>query len=238
METTILGRNYKFDSQSRCVPWFPLPSGINGEFMLNTGKSFWKVGRQSSELSILMSGSFRRGGETYDRHAPLLLTRFGPWLPPVSYLAGGVLIVSDNCRKSLLSEMPKLKFQLVQKAKIVEIPYEYWSPGFELANGIQGIDPSEYLHNIGRHSSAAADAMGDVWEMFLPCGANHEYNSEEPIGSRRIQLLRRTWTGWDVFFGYCKSTKSREILVTDQGRVTLEAVDELRLLKFEAVLII
>lgn len=77
--------------------------------------------------------------------------------------------------------------------------------------------------------------MEDVWEIALPCGAYFEYDPAAPVGNRRVQLFRDTWTGWDIFFAFNRITKAREISVTDKGQSVLKAVDTFSLLTFELV---
>ena len=199
---------------------------------------FWRVSARVRENSDLITGFYVRDGDLCNRNATLLLTRPGPWMPPITCISRAVLVISDECKRYFETlGFDQKRFLKAQKSRIVEVHDHYWAPGFEFLDGIEGIDPSTYLLAVGKHSVRVADEMGPIWELSLPCGAYFESSYDMRPGKESCSLCMNTWTGWDVFFAANKRTGSEGVFVTELGKCMLEGADTVGALCFDAVLI-
>src|SRR5580698_2746779 len=98
----------------------------------------------------------------------LALERTGPYIPPITLPGAGDIILTSEARRLLESSgLSGFDFQPVEKVLIVEVRWETWDLNDE--------DPPEYPNSgepedyiLGKqHSPAAAEALGDLWEISV-----------------------------------------------------------------------
>lgn len=127
----------------------------------------------------------------------LLLDRTGPFAPPITN-PRNVIIVTEAFRRRLEENFEGLEFRPVIKDRIVEIHWETWDRTVFPQESPPGDgEPEDYLYG-NPHSPAAAEALGDLWELVLSVGAQVRH-SERPEASGTGEIDSATWTG-DHFF--------------------------------------
>ncbi len=198
---------------------------------------YWRVTTCSSLNTSLLNGiSLGRLGEPRSevRSFPLQVVRAGPWSPRVCTPVGShSLVFNEDGRRFLLSEARQpVSFVPVKKVRVVDINVEYWTPECELGNGVEGVEPDEYLLHAGVHSYWAAEEMGPLWELYLYCGCLVSFEGDPDAWSYRVD--RSSITGWDFCFGAMLDGTVSGVLVSSFGRSLLERLDTVGALDFEA----
>ncbi len=142
---------------------------------------------------ILMHGMTAHLHRTEDGR--LQLERVGPFMPPITFPGIGDIVVTDAFRVALQhSALTPLSFRPVHKARIVKLSWDAWDRDAALPPSVPASgEPEDYILKR-RHSAAAAQALGDVWEVVLPVAARVERSP-----GREVSLLLDTWGGDDLF---------------------------------------
>lgn len=200
---------------------------------------YWKVRQRSSLKTEILNGiSLGRLGDANHeaRSFPLQIARAGPWSPNVCMPEGSSsLVFNEDGRRALVSKSrQQVSFVPVKKARIVDINMKYWTPECDLENGIDGIEPVEYLLNAGVHSYWAAEEMGPLWELYVYCGCCTGFEHGRDDDSWSIRVDASSITGWDICFGGRLDHGISPMLVSSFGRSLLESLDDVGALEFEA----
>ena len=149
----------------------------------------------------------------------LLLDRTGPFAPPISN-PWNVIIVTDAFRPRLEAGSAGLEFRPVIKDRIVEIHWETWDRTvFPQERPPADGEPEDYLYQ-NPHSEAAAEALGDLWELVLSVGAQVRL-SERPEACGTVEIDTATWSG-DHFFWVSRKW-FLDVVVSETARTWLEA---------------
>jgi hypothetical protein len=152
-----------------------------------------------------------------DSDRPARLLRTGPFMPPITFLTyPRRCIVSDAFKARLERAVPNLRFTDVIKELIVEIPWHEWSRA-DAPERYPPDEPGSYLRNQP-HSPTAAAALGRLWELRLPGGADSRLVQFD--NKAKIAIDYSTWTGVDFF----TTIPLRYIIfvVSERGRQFLE----------------
>jgi hypothetical protein len=213
-------------------------------FEMSNSLSFYQVKHRKiwgDYSRILIAGSaLRRGNDSntrlYDRTAPLLLERTGPFVPSITLPGTNNIVVTDACRRLMLEDCPGLIFKPVIKQLIVMSDWEDWDwDASEPEEYPPFGEPENYI--IGQaHSEDAAHEMGELWELPVAYGAQVDNIPRAPgINDRRIQL--DTWNGQHIFLvDHRGSTNGNWLIVSNDGRTFLETYDREGLLAFQPCL--
>ena len=138
-------------------------------------------------------------------HAPddtdsLHLERSGTFVPPITFPGIGTIVVTDAFRRRLdTAGFEGLVFRPVRKARIVDLEWRHWIPDGDPAELPDSGEPEDLLLERP-HNESLAQALGDLWELVLPVGAQIERVQHGPY-SRDVDivLLSATWSGADLF---------------------------------------
>ncbi len=155
----------------------------------------------------------------------LVLDRTGPFIPPITFPTyGQAVVVSSEFKASLASAFPYLSFRVVEKGRIVDLPWHDWDRQLpEPPYYPPGGEPENYLE--GPPSVSAANELGTLWEVELPVGIDAKYHSTLAIQSRSFEggvLVRRnSWLGFGFMAAVINPTFRRPI-VSSSGRDWLE----------------
>lgn len=151
--------------------------------------------------SILASGISRRGSSDSD---PFLLFRTGPFIPPISFPHRHV-VVSDDFRQLVDSSgLFTFEYRSVVKQHIAKLHWERWDRSAPDPQFLpRGGEPESYILNRW-HSWLAARAMGKIWELILPEGAeteSHRKKGERKKGEPGMHVMVNgaTWSGAHFF---------------------------------------
>ena len=187
--------------------------------------------------SILIAGMATYDGEIRPPDAPLQLERTGPFAPSISVVEGYKIVVTDDCKKRMMSDHPTWTFRPVTKRRIVMSDWEKWDwSAKEPARYPDESEPENYiLHQP--HSDKASTAMGDLWELSVSFGAYTDSVKRAP-GVYVLRIHADTWNGEPIFLAdYANSHSSAtNLVVSDRGRELLESYDKEKLLSFEPCL--
>lgn len=97
----------------------------------------------------------------------LLLSRTGPFVPPIAFPKGN-MILSDSFRSELESMNGiSLNFREVTYRKIVELAWENWDRTADAPSVSTGSSPEDILF-YGQHSLICKHQMERSWEVLLP----------------------------------------------------------------------
>jgi len=93
----------------------------------------------------------------------IVVSRTGPFVPPIMVLFGPVLVTEDFRQRLLLENFSGLSFVPVGYRKVVRIPWDQWDanarePAFYPDSG----EPEDYLLE-GAHDQELAEAMPRLW---------------------------------------------------------------------------
>ncbi len=162
--------------------------------------------------NILLQGMGTHLSGTPD--ARLQLERTGPFIPPVSF-PGGDLVVTDWFRERLeKSELVGLTFRPVHMARTVHLAWERWNraapePAEYPASG----EPEDYILERP-HDAALARKMGPVWEVVMEPGLTTRRPRPIVQHQREIEVLVDTWNGADL----CRATGVSYIYASDRAQ--------------------
>ena len=149
----------------------------------------------------------------------LLLDRTGPFAPPITNPID-VIIVTDAFRSRLEASFAGLEFRPVIKDRIVEIHWETWDRTvFPQERPPADGEPEDYLYQ-NPHSEAAAEGLGDLWELVLSVGAQVRH-SERPEARHTGEIDATTWSG-DHFFWVIPG-RFPVVVVSETAKTWLEA---------------
>ncbi|HTI70327.1 MAG TPA: hypothetical protein VMF06_10185 [Candidatus Limnocylindria bacterium] len=157
-------------------------------YTLEEPKSPW--GDYSHILIAGMSGHSEEDGEL------IQLERTGPYVPSISFLGAGGIVVTDAFKKLLEgSGLTGFRFRPVIKKHIVLLNWQDWDQSVdEPPEYPEGGEPEGYILDRP-HSPETSDQMGDLWEVCLEVGAEIE-RLRKPS---RILLIASSWRGGDLF---------------------------------------
>jgi hypothetical protein len=146
------------------------------------------------------------------------LERTGPFVPPISFPGIGDIVVTDEFRRRLeTSGLAGLRFAKVIKKLIVRSDWHTWDqtagqpPQFPDSG-----EPEDYVLEQP-HSTAAAQAMGELWELVLNPSAR-VYRAKRICTREDIFLLPDSWQGEDLF----KAQGVGSIYASEQAKDWLE----------------
>lgn len=113
---------------------------------------------------ILRAGLCERMAEG----GPLLRKRTGPFVPPISFPFGAI-VVADSFRRQLESaSIRELRFGSVEVEKVVALDWHGWNQQSDKPLVYpEGGKPEDYILK-GRHSPRSARHMQQVWELQPP----------------------------------------------------------------------
>jgi hypothetical protein len=146
------------------------------------------------------------------------LERTGPRIAPITFPGAGDIVVTTAFRSAIeKSDLVGSTFKPVIKSHIVELNWERWDLTMKKPFKFpKGGEPEGYI--LGQpHSPAAADALGELWEMCLEGGIDVVRDGWKFVG-----FLPETWNGLDFFLarttGYAGvSQKARHWLEQNFG---------------------
>lgn len=150
----------------------------------------------------------------------LELERTGPFIPPITFPALGVIVVTDAFRRELeASPLRGCTFRPALKKRIVKLHWERWDQSAQHPpRGPQDWEPENYV--FGRkHSQHTSEEMGDLWEIVL--GEHMDVRREAVENSilKRVIPLPQTWDGLaDIFLG----RRTSHMYVSERGRQWFE----------------
>ena len=123
----------------------------------------------------------------------LELERTGPFVPPITFPAVSVIVVTDDFRRRLeQSGLGGFTFRPVHKTRIVRLHWHEWDADApEPPQLPDSGEPEDYVLE-SPHDAAVGQAIGPLWEVVLRPGITVR---REPS----IQVLAATWTGTDLF---------------------------------------
>jgi hypothetical protein len=122
----------------------------------------------------------------------IALERTGPFIPQVT-IPFAVLLTSEAKTSLESSGLSGFEFIPVEKAHIVELPWETWNLQAEQpAEYPESGEPEDYILTRP-HDPAIATFLGDVWEL--------ESTSRVRILRPEMAVDTSTWNGDDVFRG-------------------------------------
>lgn len=132
----------------------------------------------------------------------LALERTGPYIPPVTLPGIGDVVLTDAAR--LLLESSRLTgytLRAVEKVLIVDLPWETWDLGTpEPPIFPDSGEPEDYI--LGQlHSSEAASALGDLWEIVVVPTVKiiRPAKIAFPPSQAGFKIDLSTWKGDDLF---------------------------------------
>ena len=151
--------------------------------------------------------------------APNLLLRTGPFIPPISFPFTHI-VVTDEFRNELSrSNLGEFEYRAIEKHRIKKLRWEQWDRTTEVPPKTPRGEPADYYLS-GRHSRAAAKAMGRIWELSLPRGGvtggvRIERDSRRTPGQPiwDVMIDPDTWLGGDFF----RSTNQGYLIATERG---------------------
>lgn len=128
------------------------------------------------------------------------LERTGPYIPPITFPGIGEIVLTSPARELLESSgLTGFGFQPVIKVLTVELGWEKWDlnaeePAFYPDSG----EPEDYILEQF-NNQAAADALGELWELVVPDTAMI-LRSKQPLAvDESLSLKLSTWDGSDIF---------------------------------------
>lgn len=134
------------------------------------------------------------------RDGLLQLERTGPFVPPVTFPDGNIL-VTDATRRLLEARVPALAFRPVIVARCVELDWSDWDLRAEdpaiypVSN-----DPADYIL-LPPHDAALAERIGQLWELaaeIVP-GIQNRRRKFQPQAYCGQALVRSSLTAGTVF---------------------------------------
>jgi hypothetical protein len=132
----------------------------------------------------------------------LALERTGPYIPPVTLPGVGDIVLTSEA-KILLETSGLSGFSLVpvEKALIVELPWESWDLDTEEpAEYPDSGEPEDYI--LGQpHSPRAAAALGELWEIMVPSTLTILRPRSIVSSYKELQIDLSTWSGADLVRG-------------------------------------
>lgn len=170
---------------------------------------------------ILINGMTSPGNS--DRSRRLQLERTGPFMPPITFPALHDVIVTDVFRHELrASKLATLKFRSVVKKRIVKLDWETWDRKERPLRLPKSGEPEDYIL-WRRHSEATAEAIGPIWQVLLPLGAEVDTDSQRAPWDYDIRVHTGTWKGEHFFYGKKpKALFGKWPIVSERGRSWLE----------------
>ena len=130
----------------------------------------------------------------------LRLERTGPFVPPISFPHGSIVVTSEFQKTLDKSDFGPFQYMPVEKAHVRDLRWEHLDRT-ALPPSISDAGDPEYLILGGPHSPKAASMMGDLFEVKLKAGA--KVTSEKIRESRRIKYISRvdpeSWDGSSLF---------------------------------------
>jgi len=131
----------------------------------------------------------------------LCLERTGPYMPPVTFSAGSVLLRAEARQLLEAGGFYGVSFRQVLKKRIVELHWEGWNLSApEPAEYPEDGEPEGYV--LARpHDQRIADNIGDVWELVVPrldasVGVEPDKRWGRPT---RFHIETALWDGSEVF---------------------------------------
>jgi len=149
---------------------------------------------------ILVHGMADAQGRAPD--GALELERTGPFVPPITFPGSPAIVVSDDFRGQLkASGLTGFTFRLVRKARIVLLEWHAWDQHTpEPLEVPDSGEPEDYVLQRP-HDPKIAEAMGPLWEVVLSPGVTvQRERAPKPANGDLLYVLRRTWSGADIFF--------------------------------------
>lgn len=144
----------------------------------------------------------------------LALERTGPYIPPIT-LPGFEVVLTSQARHHLESSgLSGFSFRPVEKVLTVELHWENWDltledPPYFPDSG----EPEDYVLRQP-NSAAASDALGTLWELFVPETATIVRPNGTDNSYKELRLDLGTWNGTDLF----RSSGYSAILFSERAR--------------------
>ena len=132
----------------------------------------------------------------------LALERTGPYIPPVTLPGVGDIVLTSEAKKLLeASGLSGFSLVSVEKVLIVELPWERWDlDAEEPAEFPESGEPEDYI--LGKpHSSNAATAFGELWEIVVPCTVTIVRPRSIVSSYKELKIDLSTWNGADLVRG-------------------------------------
>ena len=129
----------------------------------------------------------------------LSLERTGPYIPPITLPGIGDIVLTSEARELLEgSELSGFSFVPVEKTLIVELHWEAWN--------LNAHEPPEFPDSgepedqvLGKqHSSTAAEALGELWEVAIPNTASILRPQSTVSSYKELKLDLSSWNGADL----------------------------------------
>lgn len=145
----------------------------------------------------------------------LTLKRTGPYIPPITLPGIGDVVLTSDARRLLeSSSLSGFDFRPVEKALIVEVHWETWNHNEdEPPEYPQSGEPEDYI--LGKeHSPAAADALGELWEISVAPTATIMRPTPIVSSYKDLRLDLGSWNGEDLV----RSSGYGSILFTERAQ--------------------
>jgi hypothetical protein len=132
----------------------------------------------------------------------LALERTGPYIPPVTLPGVGDIVLTSEAKKLFeASGLSGFSLVSVEKVLIVELPWERWDLDVEEpAEFPESGEPEDYI--LGKpHSPNAATALGELWEIVVPCTVTIVRPRSIVSSYKELKIDLSTWNGADLVRG-------------------------------------
>jgi hypothetical protein len=147
------------------------------------------------------------------------LERTGPFIPPITFPLGDVVVTDDFRGRMEALELPGIAFRPVIKARIVEYHWEGWDRSSERVPEVpEGGEPEDYV--LSRtHSPEIAESLGDLWELELPEDAEAT-SVRIGRGVFEFRVNASTWQGAHLF----RPKGKRHAVATEKAKAWLQSI--------------
>ena len=140
------------------------------------------------------------GAHSKEVDGRMQLERTGPFIPPITFPGLRGFVLTSEARSMLeSSEFTGYSFKPVDKKLIVELHWEDWDlNASEPAIYPETGEPEDYI--LGQpHSSEAASALGDLWEVVVPKTVSVLRQRRIVESYKELSIDSSTWDGADIF---------------------------------------
>lgn len=210
---SVLARGVRYQVFSELTAYHLVRSHIMKFYILEEPESFW-----GDYSDILTHGMAAHSEGVFE--GPLLLSRTGPYIPPISFPGVGNVVVTDEFKKKIEdSGLRGFSFMPVIKKHIVRLDWQEWDkttddpPEFPESG-----EPEDYILERA-HSSALAEELGPLWEIVIEESATvKKIKSDESLTGVVVYLVPESWNGNDFF----RAHDVRYVYLTEKARDLLK----------------
>lgn len=159
------------------------------------------------------------GMATISAEGVVQLERTGPFIPPISF-PGMVPIVTQALREELeLSGLTGFSFGPVVKQRIVQLDWHLWDRTRPDPKKYPFEGEPEYYIECEKHSPAAAEAVGELWALWIPKIARVKRDQRIVESRSQLHLVASTMKSSD----FAGSDDVGFYFVSEKAKAWLEA---------------